>query len=197
MTTRFTLGLSTVCLVVVAAVLIPTRHDPGAVAAGGDCPRGFSVVETAQYARLFRPTLSDAQVAELEAQYGRALCLNNKRPEPISEILAVNDTLTRGMGQTLPGAYRAAVEAKSAMSALQPRVAGATGTWHEYGRGPLLDDPERGGLGLGIPTAMGRVDSFAYDPDNNRLFALIGTGGVWMSEADTVAELGDLWVPIG
>lgn len=184
--------------VLALAVWVTTHPDNRGAAGNTDqCPRGFSVVNTADYAREFRPSLTSAQVAVLEDQHGTQFCLNQKHPEPAAEILEVNNVLKAGVGEVPAGAYRKAVEAKKAMKVLQPKVAGASGTWAEYGNGPLLDDPDRGGLGLGIPTAMGRVDSFAYDPEANRLFALIGTGGVWMSEADTVQELGDFWEPIG
>ncbi len=194
-----TLGATALILLAAATTwqLAPLGTTPSASSGAHACPQGFRLVATADYARKFRPNLGPESITELQAQYGEAFCLNNKHPESVGDILAANDALTQGVGPVPPGAYRQAIEAKAAMRPLQQKVSGANGQWQEYGSGPLIDDPLRGGLGLGIPTAMGRVDSFAYDPEGNRLFALIGTGGLWMSEADSVQELGDFWVPIG
>ena len=161
------------------------------------CPDGYRLKDTLDYAREFQPNMSAQRAAELVEQYGAQICLNGKHPEPMAELLAVNAALTTGVGPVAPGAFRQALAQKAALAPAQAKIAGASGQWSEYGRGPLLDDPTRGGLGQGISTSSGRVDSFAYDPETNRLFALIGTGGVWMSEADTVEQLGDFWVPIG
>lgn len=178
--------------VLASALFYFQSEDPQA-----SCPTGYNLTITADYAREFQPGLSKSQIAALNAQYGEQICLNSKHPEPMAEVLAVSGVLTQGVGAVPQGAYRAALAQKAKLAEAKADVAGSTGTWAEYGQGPLLDDPERGGLGLGIVTSMGRVDSFAYDEQNKRLFALIGTGGVWMSEADSVRELGDMWVPVG
>ena len=183
---------SGISLTLLIAALGVSKPEPAA-----NCPSGFKLVNTESYARGFHGHLDEQSLSLLQQQYGEQFCLNQKHPESAADILAVNDHLNRGVGSVPTGAYRAALQAKAAMRDLQTKVDGANGSWSEYGQGPLLDDPDRGGLGLGIPTAMGRVDSFAYDPEGNRLFALIGTGGVWMSEAASVQELADSWVPIG
>ena len=104
-----------------------------------------------------------------------------------------------------PGAMLAAAQAKAAMQAEGPSIRGAGGTWQEYGRGP----GNTNGLAQQLAVApipdiygskhAGRVDDFAYDATRQRLFAAVGTGGIWMTEAvnGDVSTLGELWIPIG
>jgi hypothetical protein len=46
--------------------------------------------------------------------------------------------------------------------------------------------------GLGLANLMGRIDSLEFDPQNRRLFAAKGTGGIWMS-----TDYGDTWRSVG
>ncbi|HEX4870816.1 MAG TPA: hypothetical protein VFV27_00750 [Nevskiaceae bacterium] len=143
--------------------------DAAATAAG--CPRGTKAIERA------------------EGQ--PAVCIPKARTvadafKPMSRDLARN-----GKSGTVPdGALRQAVAHKAAMAPLQAKVAGATGEWQEYGRGTLISGLER---------YSARVDNFAYDPVGQRLFAAVGTGGIWMSEAvgGDVTTLGNQWRSIG
>ncbi len=104
-----------------------------------------------------------------------------------------------------PGALRKAYEQKLALEPAKASVRGATGNWEEYGRGPLISSGLAQTIGIvGLPDTnlhkfAGRVDDFAYDATNKRLFAAKGTGGIWMSEAvnGDVSTIGDLWVPVG
>ncbi len=102
----------------------------------------------------------------------------------------------QALAETPPGALRAAIAQKQAMVAagLQSSVPNAGSEWQEFGIGTLITDDARYGSvnGLGIGSVSGRVDSFAYDPVNKRVFASIGTGGVWMS-----TDAGQTWQDIG
>lgn len=88
------------------------------------------------------------------------------------------------------GAFEAAVAAKAALQSQKNVIAKANGEWQEYAQGPLI---------AGNSLYSARVDNFAYDPHKQRLFAAVGTGGVWMSQAvgGDVTTLADQWVSIG
>ena len=101
------------------------------------------------------------------------------------------------MARTAPtgyddGAYGAAVAQRQAMASAT--VPGGSGTAVQYGKGPLRVDDERFGSvnGLGLVKNSGRVDDLEYDAANKRLFAAVGTGGVWMS-----TDMAASWKPIG
>ena len=95
-----------------------------------------------------------------------------------------------------PGVMEAALAQREAMiaSGAQAKAANANFAWKPYGNGPLIFNDAKyttiNGLGLG--EASGRVDQFAYDAANKRLFAATGTGGVWMTTNN-----GDAWVSVG
>jgi hypothetical protein len=93
-----------------------------------------------------------------------------------------------------PGAYRNAVEQRARLAAAPSTVPGTGGTWRPHGKGPLISDhPDYGSVnGLGLAELNGRIDSLEYDAVHDRLFALIGTGGVWLSE-----DRGESWRSIG
>ncbi len=116
--------------------------------------------------------------------------LEREGPEPAEELLAAKSVYSSRAGQVPDGAMRKAVEHKRAMESLKAQVAGAAGDWAEYGRGPLNCAPS---------FCSARVDNFAYDPEHKRLFAAVGTGGIWMSEAVDGDErtLADHWVSVG
>ena len=111
--------------------------------------------------------------------------------ESAAEILAVHDALYRQAGVVPPGAVRKALAQKQAMQAAN--IAGAGGTWTPYGVGNLRV------VGGAYDNLGARVDNFDYDPVRKRLFAAIGTGGIWMSEAPggDITKLGDQWVSVG
>ncbi len=118
-------------------------------------------------------------------------CVAKRRPESPSELMAINDARYRKAGTVGIGAVRAAIERKNAMAPLKATTKGADGAWQEYGVGNLDD-------GFGVFQSA-RVDNFAYDPETKRLFAAIGTGGIWMSEAvgGDIRTLADAWVSVG
>ena len=104
-----------------------------------------------------------------------------------------------------PGALRKAYEAKLDLQSAKATIRGANGQWREYGQGPLRSSGLAQTIGLGpvpdtnLQNYAGRVDDFAYDATNRRLFAAKGTGGIWMSEAvdGDVQTLADQWVSVG
>jgi hypothetical protein len=116
-----------------------------------------------------------------------------KHPEPFREISEVQRLIYSKSGKVAPGAVRAAIEQKRRLVAKQTSVPGAAGSWSEYGRGNLRVP------GSSYDNVGARVDNFAYDAQNKRLFAAIGSGGVWMSQAvdGDVRTLGDQWVSVG
>ncbi len=114
-------------------------------------------------------------------------------PEPLSEKLEQQERLEIRNAPMTAGALRVAIEQKRALQVAHGKLAQAAGHWQPYGNGSLITDDPRFGLGaLGITENSARVDAFDYDPVNKRLFAAIGTGGIWMS-----TDLADHWTAIG
>lgn len=89
-----------------------------------------------------------------------------------------------------PALIDAAITQKTALQPLKKTIAKADGDWQAYGKGQLI---------AGNSFYSARVDNFAYDPEKKRLFAAVGTGGIWMSEAvgGDVTTLADAWVSVG
>lgn len=168
------------------------------------CPPGYQMTDPVAYAREFNPGLSDDFADKIRATYGEQTCAYNRIPESMAEIgqwgQVVDDAAAAPLGVIPQGAMRAAVEHKAAMQPLKADVANAAGQWQNYGQGPQISLAEYvDGSRDGIPSVAGRVDDFSYDEANQRLFAAVGTGGVWMSEAvdGDVGTLGDLWIDLG
>ena len=120
------------------------------------------------------------------------LCIVARRPESLQELTSLFNT--QAMARLAPfGVYRegAALNAVRQARALE-RVSlpAAEGRAERYGVGPLVvdhpDHPEVNGLGL--HKNSGRIDSYAYDGTNKRLFAAVGSGGIWRSD-----NLGRSW----
>jgi hypothetical protein len=130
-----------------------------------------------------------------QASADRAVsCRPVKQPEPYAELAAMQaerNLVTAGpLGVTPQGALRAAVQAKQALQA----ATGVTGTFAKLGTTPLIaDDPDAPSVaGLGLADQAGRIDSYAYDAVNKRLFSAPGTGGVWVS-----TDVGQSWRSVG
>ncbi|MGH2828250.1 MAG: WD40/YVTN/BNR-like repeat-containing protein [Actinomycetota bacterium] len=176
--------------------------EPRATAA--KCPPGFQPwdQERSVERELNAPDLSDdfeRLLAEMDSEMpSSGVCLSNKHPEEFAEIEAMlGQRVSRAaapFNSVAPGAFQNAVTQTAALEAVSPRVAGAGGTWRPLGRGPLIsDDPRYDEVnGLGLSRLAGRIDSLDYDEKRDRLFATIGTGGLWMSE-----DRGQTWSSIG
>ena len=125
------------------------------------------------------------------------LCVADKHPEPPFEVLWRQRQLmsmrSAPFAHVMPGAFAAAVSQADQMKK-GPKVKGVGGFWESYGQGPLIvnDESTPRVNGLGLVDVMGRIDDLEYDPATGRLFAAMGTGGVWLSE-----DTGNTWRSIG
>jgi hypothetical protein len=185
-------GMALLGIGVVQAAALGTRDGtPSALS----CPRGFSLVAERDAAER------RAGIPEREAAGHGALanvtCIADKHPEGLIELITRQEGLesvrSAPYDKVAAGAFANAVgESKKMPKA--GSVAGTTGKWELYGRGPLIvNDPDYSRVnGLGLVDNMGRLDSLAYDAAAKRLLAAKGTGGIWLSE-----NLGDSWRSIG
>jgi len=195
-------------LVLSAAVAVLIWQAPWqsgtSLVASGDCPPGYRLQDPVAYAREFNGRLSDEHVAKIHEIFGEQVCAYGRLPETLTDIdrwgSVAQQAAAAPLSHVPPGAGRAAFEQKQAMVSLQAKVANADGVWENYGSGPQIAlDEYVDGSRDGIPSVAGRVDDFAYDEAGKRLFAAVGTGGVWMSEAvdGDVGTLADHWIDIG
>ncbi|HEV2757912.1 MAG TPA: hypothetical protein VG318_19295 [Actinomycetota bacterium] len=180
LTSALSLGL------VAAAVAVPGAYTTGARA----CPPGSREVTVGDELR--------EMTGETQTVGGVVCAAPAKRPEPVGEMMAKESSraaiMSAPSGRVPKNALARAVTEADALAANVAKVPGATGRWSAYGKGPLVaNDPRYDEVnGTGFVNLEGRIDSFAHDPKTNRLFATIGTGGVWMSR-----NLGDSWRSVG
>ena len=89
-----------------------------------------------------------------------------------------------------PTLIDAALAEKAALQSQKKVVPKADGDWQPYATGQLIAGPS---------FYSARVDNFAYDPEKQRLFAAVGSGGIWMSSAvdGDITTLADQWVSVG
>jgi hypothetical protein len=165
-------------------------HAAGTSAAALDCPPGYHPWDQEREAehRMKLRTLPSEFEEVLEGLDSEApssrMCISNKHPEEFSEIQSMlADRVARAAApfdSVAAGAFRAAVQQRESMIAAAPGVRGSGGAWRPVGVGPLISNEE--GFdevnGLGLAKLNGRIDSLDYDPVHDRLFALIGTGGL-------------------
>jgi len=117
---------------------------------------------------------------------GAGACMRAKHPEQAFENILRQEGLesvrSAPYDHVAPGAYANAVSQQQAL-AKNPKADGTSGTWAPYSKGPLIvNDPAYTSVnGLGFVDNMGRIDDLAYDAAHNRLFAALGTGGIWLS----------------
>lgn len=117
-----------------------------------------------------------------------------RMPESAAELMRSIGNRNLKVGAVPPGALRSAMEQKAALGAKADPVPGAAGVWREYGKGNL-----RAATGWIDGHVSARIDNFAWDPVHQRLFAAIGTGGIWMTEAvdGDITTVADSWVSVG
>jgi len=133
-------------------------------------------------------TIAASQTHSKIEQRQRHLALRG--PEGPQELMQAKNLRENKVGKVPAGALRQAIEQKALITG-KADIAGAAGTWTEYGRGNL--DDASGSF------QAARVDHFTYDAEGKRLFLSVGTGGVWMSKAvdGDVTTIGDLWESVG
>ena len=124
-------------------------------------------------------------------------CVPARKPERLPERMALEARADGRRGQPALGELRQLQQAKAhlATPAARAKVEGAAASaWRPYGRGPLISNDARfpSVNDTGLVKLGGRVDSLHYDTESGRIFAAIGTGGIWMS-----TDLGDNWVSVG
>ena len=172
-----------------------TPGAPRAEAGATTCPPGFmpaggnavTAAASAQEAALANALDSAA------ASTTPAYCINRKHPESAGDLmsLAQQQSLAKlaPLTRAPAGAMREAIATREAMLA-SAAVAGAGGRWKALGTTPLIADDKRYDEvnGEGLADLAGRIDSFDYDKATGRLFATVGTGGVWVSR-----NLGGSW----
>jgi hypothetical protein len=154
---------------------------------------GLVPQDSAALIRELRPELSPAQAQAWTDRAGPRVCVPRELPRSLAARRLESEEQLDPRAGTPTRAYREAVERKTALMTVQPKVAAANGDWEAYGKGPLIiNDPRYAVKYLGLVKTSGRVDSFDYDPVGKRLFATIGTGGVWAS-----TDLGVTWTSLG
>ncbi|MFN2589209.1 MAG: hypothetical protein ABR518_00345, partial [Actinomycetota bacterium] len=150
-------------------------------AASVTCPEGYTLLADV-LAREARAT--GERVRPAEAAQAKSLCINDKHPESLSEVQAMNDQMSSvrlaPTGSAPANAYRTAY-------AQAKRLPTKPGRWVHVGKGPLYMDPT-----TGIITAEGRPTDLDYVAKTDQLFASIAYGGVWRSD-----DHAKTWRPIG
>jgi hypothetical protein len=121
-------------------------------------------------------------------------CAPLKHPESARELTEFSDYASNRLGSDSARAFGRAVERRARMERSPARVAGAGGSWEQYGHGPLIADdatyPTTHGDGFG--KIEGRVNDLLYVGQEDSLYAAVAQGGLWRS-----TDMGDSWRPIG
>jgi hypothetical protein len=199
-------GAGTAALALIAATLFGTgpfqRSSSTTPAAAARCAPGFQHVSVvynevrtelaregyaADAARFDREVLAELpMLAGVPRDQWDRQCVRTKRPESLKELIALFGQ--RAVARMAPygswanGATSAGIAQRNAM---QPgSLSGTSGKGAPYGQGPLIvNDPRYPEVnGLGLVHNSGRIDSFAWDPAANRLFAAVGSSGIWRSD---------------
>lgn len=210
---RYVVPAVVTALAVIATGLTLTRTAaPGTspAAAAIACPPGYSTFadfqRREQKLRAATTTGVDAQLQAVADEFaqskvaagestGAGSCIRDTRPEDERELAlrAAQQAAPRlaPYRSVAPGAFTAAAQERADMAPAS--IAGTEGTAKEYGKGPLIvDDPAYPSVNsLGLGDNSGRIDSFDYDPASKRLFAAVGSGGIWASD-----DLAVSWKPV-
>ncbi|MDX6285962.1 MAG: hypothetical protein QOG53_1447 [Frankiales bacterium] len=177
-----------------AVTIASTSSATQSAAPSRDCPPGYrwAMPTTAERAaaRGLASTASRPLVAALDnasATTPHVACVPLRHPESPLDLAAMQSqraAIAAAPNAQVPtGAYRAAVNQRAALLAAPTAVSGADGAWSPLGKTPLIADGKDYGSvnGEGLADLAGRIDSLDYDRVHNRLFASVGTGGVWLS----------------
>ncbi len=179
-------------------------HAPGAshaAPAAGGCPAGYALRDPQELAREYNPAYAQVHARDIQARYGKSVCVKEALlPESMMDVSERMADVLGTLGLVPDGAPRRAVEQKAALAAAAATVPNSGGHWQAYGTAPQVDDPAYYNAipDEGLHQVSGRVDNFSYDPVAKRLFAAVGNGGIWYSQAASgdVSTLGDHWVSI-
>jgi hypothetical protein len=193
-------GIAAVCVMTVA-VVARTALPHASFTSAQACPAGYEQRDPQQLAREYNPGYAEAHQKDIAAHYGERVCVSKRLlPESMMELSERLRDFAEMLGLVPDGAPRRAVQQKALLAANAAAVANASGHWQDYGSAPQVEDPKYvGAIGNdGIPKVSGRTDSFSYDSVNKRLFAAVGNGGIWYTQAtgNNLATLGDHWTSI-
>src|SRR5437588_4522975 len=169
------------CLSFAVAAVVAVAVTQSGTATAVACPPGFHSLaseESGHDASLRLHAYPRRARAALRRMAG--VCVNENHPELYDEIAGLSAQRAAMTGYGAPSAYAQAVRQRQALIGRHPAVAGASGSWTPYGKGPpIAADPRFGNVNAeSLNNLAGRVDSFAYDPKAKRLFATVGTAGV-------------------
>jgi hypothetical protein len=200
--------LSSLAVAALAAAALGAGAAPAASTSAGStasaCPPGThagsrSPGQLAAERRAADPTTDRLLRAIDRTGAAQSGCVADHELETYAEAAASQQQrLNRQLapyGGVLPGQKRAAVEQRAALVRNVAAVPNADAVAVPLGKTPLLANVAGYDSvnGEGLAELAGRVDSLAFDAVHNRLFATVGTGGVWMStdRAKTWRSIGD------
>ncbi|TXH04781.1 MAG: hypothetical protein E6R07_06705 [Nevskiaceae bacterium] len=191
-------GVAFVSLVGLASVW---HHRELAASSAQACPAGYELRDPQRLAQEYNPAFAQAHRDEIAGKFGGSVCVSKGLlPESMAEVSERLDDLLGMLGVVPDGAPRRAVQQKALLATQSAQIANSAGHWQAYGTAPQVEDPKYvGAIGDdGIHKVSGRTDSFAYDADHKRLFAAVGNGGIWYTEATggDLSKLGDHWTSI-
>src|SRR4051812_3033878 len=200
---RRTVAALVAVLTSVATIVGVAALPSGKTQASALCPQGYQLTQESAAERAARmgntasaAALNKALDRVASSQPGQ-LCQRTKHPESAYDIAQITGQRANAAAapyKNVPdGAYRAAVEQRAGMvQASATGMPNANGRWTPLGKTPLIADVYPSVAGEGLADLSGRIDSYDYDAAHHRLFATIGTGGVWMS-----TDVANHWTSIG
>lgn len=197
------LAVASLAVAAVGASAAPSVPSTNAASVAATCPAGAhpgsrNPGQLAADRRTRDATTERLLRAVDRTPDARAGCVPDREIETYAEVAAAQAQSSSRQfapyGGVRPGQKRAAVEQRAALGRNAAAVPNADAAAVPLGKTPLLANVAGYGEvnGEGLAELAGRVDSLAYDPAGNRLFATVGTGGIWMS-----TDRGKSWRSIG
>jgi hypothetical protein len=187
----------------VAVALIGGGEGSSEKAAAGACPAGQRVIRAdideveggvaGEKEREKGKDKDRGEAGDYESHF-KGRCAPVSHPESNKDLTKFSEYASTRQGSDSPQAFAKAVAERQRMENSPVRVAGAGGTWSQYGHGPLIaDDPTYPTtLGDGFGKIEGRINDLLYVPQNGNLYAAVAQGGLWES-----ANGGANWKAIG